>query len=134
MRFFKSATAFALIALLLFSFGMVAYADDDGAEKLTRMNYIISHSSSITHGTLSSTMKAEAKGNSQVTKIKIKMELQKESGGSYTTVQTWEETFNSRTASKTVSKATSPFSTYRLKTTITAYAGSNTETIYLYAY
>ena len=77
MRFLKSVVAFALIALLLFSLGVIAYADDNSPEKPTRLNYIIFHSSSITHGTLSSTMKAEAKGNTQVTKIKIKMELQK---------------------------------------------------------
>jgi len=134
MRFLKSVAAFALIALLLFSLGVIAYADDNNPEELTRLNYITSYSSLITHGTFSSTMKAEAKGNTQVTKIKIKMELQKENSGTYSTVASWEETFYSNNAEKTVSKATSPFATYRLKTTITAYAGSNTETIYLYAY
>ena len=73
-------------------------------------------------------------GTSSVTKVKIKMELQKLSDGVYSTVETWEQTFNSKSASMEESKITNPLSTYRLKTTFTAYTSSTSETRVYYAY
>ena len=134
MRVKNAIIVTMLILTLLVTICVPANAEDVDEVVPSRLTYINTYSSSITHGTFSTTVKASVSGKSSVTKIKIKMELQKEKDGAYSTVKTWEETFYSRNAYKEESKATSPTATYRLKTTITVYAGSNSETIYTYAY
>ena len=134
MRTKNAVIVTILILTLLTVICLPANAEVADENVPSRYAYISSYYSSIVHGTLSTTVKASVSGKSNVTKIKIKMELQKEKDGSYSTVKTWEETFYSRSAYKEESKATSPTATYRLKTTITVYAGSNSETIYTYAY
>ncbi|MBR4726586.1 MAG: hypothetical protein IK080_01720 [Clostridia bacterium] len=91
-------------------------------------------SAEINVGTLSASVKATIKGESNVTSVKIQLELQKLSGGSYSTVKTWSETFSGRSGALEKSRVTSPFSTYRLKATVTAYASGTSESRTLYAY
>lgn len=99
-----------------------------------RSTYINSIDARINVGTLNTTVKGQIQGTTNVTRITIKLELQKKSSGSYSTIKTWEETFYTDAASKTESKITSPFSTYRLKATFTVYTSTNSETRVLYAY
>ena len=132
MRIKASAVlALLLVGVLLFSICAYANYENDGNEKY---NYISSCSGSISQGTLSTKVKATVEGNSLVTSVKIKMELQKLSGGDYSTVETWEQTFSGRSGSMEESKLTSPLSSYRLKATVTAYSGSNSESDTLYRY
>ena len=91
-------------------------------------------SAEINVGTLSASVKATIKGESNVTSVKIQLELQKLSGGSYSMVKTWSETFSGRSGALEKSRVTSPFSTYRLKATVTAYASGTSESRTLYAY
>lgn len=96
--------------------------------------YIRSADASIDVGMLSTTVTGQVSGTSVVTSVKIKLELQKKSGNTYSTIKTWEETFNARSATKTESKLTSPLSTYRLKATFTVYTSTSSETKVMYAY
>ena len=75
------------------------------------------------------TVTASARGNNTVTKITTKMELQKKSGSSYSTVKTWSSTVNSSSASLKKTAIVSNSATYRVKTTFTVYTGSTSETI-----
>lgn len=100
----------------------------------TRYNYISNFNGSINHGILNTTVKTNVTGKSSVTKVKIKMELQKLSDGSYSTIETWEQTFYNNYGAMEESKLTNPLSTYRLKSTVTAYSGSNSESETFYEY
>lgn len=62
--------------------------------------------------------------------IKIVMELQKKSGSSYSTVETWTGSTTSTGYSMSKSKTINRLSTYRLKATITV--GSETIIVYRY--
>lgn len=120
-----------LVVSLLFSIcGIAVYSFDNNV----RMTYIDSYYGNINQGLLSTKVKASISGSSSVTSVKIKMELQKLSGGAYSTVATWEQTFSGRSGSMEESKLTSSLSTYRLKATVTAYSGSNSESKEFYAY
>ncbi len=63
--------------------------------------------------------------------LTITMELQKESGGAYSTVKTWTATGTGLTLSSSESRLINVLSTYRLKTTFTA--GSESVVQYRYA-
>lgn len=104
---------------------------DTSSEKMT---YIDSYSGEIDHGVLTTKVRAKIIGKSSVTSVKIKMELQKLTSGNYSTIETWEQTVNSSVGSMEESKITNPLSTYRLKATVTAYSGSNSESKTFYAY
>lgn len=108
-----------------------AVTSPDNQPKYT---YFDGLNASITIGTISTTVFGQVTGVSSVKKVTIKLELQKLSDGVYSTIKSWEETFNARNASKTESKLTSPLSTYRLKATFTVYTSSSSETKTLYAY
>ncbi len=121
-----------LVCFILFSTcGLSGYVINDDSSKFT---YIASYDGEINHGLLSTNVKASIEGKSTVTSVKIKMELQKLSDGSYSTIETWEQTFSGRSGSMDESKLTSPLNTYRLKATVTAYSGSNSESKEFYAY
>lgn len=62
--------------------------------------------------------------------IKIVMELQKKSGSSYSTIETWTGSTTSTGYSMSKSKTINRLSTYRLKATITV--GSETIIVYRY--
>lgn len=121
-----------VIAFSIFS--IIGIADNDFEKSDVRLTYIEDYRGSISKGLLSTTVSADITGKTGVTKVKIKMELQKLSDGSYSTIETWEQIFNSNTGSMSESKLTNPFSTYRLKATVTAYSGSNSESKTFYAY
>lgn len=103
--------------------------DKVSGEKLT---YINGCQGQIVKKTLSTNVLATINGKPNVTSVKIKMELQKLTSGSYSTIETWEQTFSGKYGSMEKTKATNPFSTYRLKATFTAYCGSASETIVCY--
>ena len=125
----------ALVVIIVISmFSPLCSAENQNKENEARLTYIINCSGNIDHGALSTTVKTKISGNSSVTSVKIKMELQKLSSGTYSTVETWEQTFSGNEGIMEESKVTNPFSTYRLKATFTAYSGSQSETKVVYAY
>lgn len=79
-------------------------------------------------------MYASINGTPNVTKVNIKLELQKKKEGEYSTIDTWEKTYNSTVGKFSKSKAISPLGEYRLKATVTAYVGSKSESITFYRY
>ncbi len=129
----KTSAVLALILACILLFSVCSYADS-GDNYNDRFSYISSCEGSISQGTLSTKVTASIEGNSMVSSVKIKMELQKLSSGNYSTIETWEQTFSGRNGSMEESKLTSPLSTYRLKATVTAYSGSNSESETFYAY
>ncbi len=123
-----------VVALLSSCFSLIGNAENEYEKNLERLTYIDGYNGSIHKGLLSTTVSADITGKSTVTSVKIKMELQKLSDGSYSTIETWEQTFSGRSGSMEESKVTNPFSTYRLKATVTAYSGSNSESQTFYEY
>lgn len=121
-----------IIAVICSSFALISYANNEFKESGEKLTYIDSYKGDIDHGILTTTVTAKIVGKSTVTSVKIKMELQKLSSGSYSTIETWEQTFYDSYGSMEKSKLTNPISTYRLKVTFTAYSGSNSETKTLY--
>lgn len=124
----------AVILLAIMLFNTVAFAAIKEPDATPQMTYIMSTSLSLDKGVLSTTVSSYIKCTDSVTSVKIKMELQKLSSGTYSTIQTWEQTFSGREALMEKNKLTSLTNTYRLKTTFTAYSGSSSETKTAYAY
>ncbi len=122
------------VVLVISCFSLIVKAEAEYEKTLERLTYIDSYRGNINKGLLSTTVSAEIIGKSSVTRVKIKMELQKQSSGSYSTIETWEQTFYSNEGSMSESKTTNPLSTYRLKATVTAYSGANSESKTFYAY
>ena len=133
MKLKKVLGAIVLAFILLVTLSVTVFANGTGKEEPLRYTYIAVLNYGIDQGTVSTSVTSNITGSSSVKRVKIKMELQKLSNGSYSTVQTWEETFDSRNASMDESKLTSPLSTYRLKVTFTAYTASDSETVVKYA-
>lgn len=125
-------TAISLIITLIIPF--FALASDSEKEVQPKTTYISTYGAVIAHGAVTTTVSADMTGTSSVTKVKIKMELQKLSSGSYSTVETWSQTFTGRSGIMEETKITNPFSTYRLKATFTAYTSSTSETRTAYVY
>ena len=128
---------FALLLAMIFAlqpFCLMAAAEETPQLEGERAVLISRADARIEQGALSTTVFATVEGISGVTSVKIQLELQKLSGGSYSTVKTWSETFSGRSGSLEKSKLTSPLSTYRLKATVTAYASSSSESKTIYAY
>ncbi len=130
----KVTIVLSVILVVSFMFATCGFAINADEESRPRMTYIDSCSGDINQGVLSTTVTASITGKSSVTSVKIKMELQKLSSGNYSTVETWEQTFSGSYGSMEESKLTSPLNTYRLKATVTAYSGSNSESKEIYAY
>lgn len=130
----KTIKVSAITLIITFLFSFFAFASDSEKEPQPKTTYISTYTATIDHGTISTTVASEMSGTSSVTKVKIKMELQKLSDGVYSTVETWEQTFNARRGIMEESKVTNPFGTYRLKCTFTAYTSSTSETRTYYAY
>lgn len=132
---FKRISAVVLIlALIAVLCSISCSADDayrDGGEKLT---YISDCQGQLVKKTFSTNVSASINGYQNVTSVKIKMELQKLTSGSYSTIETWEQAFSGRYGAMEKTKTTSPLSTYRLKATFTAYCGTASETKVLYVY
>jgi hypothetical protein len=130
----KITMVISLALILMVVFSAYSFGESVLDQPGEKMTYIDSYSGDIIHGTLSTTVKAGINGKTSVTSVKIKMELQKLSSGDYSTIETWEQTFSGRNGSMEESKITSPLNTYRLKATVTAYSGSNSESKTFYAY
>lgn len=143
----KKLVSLALAAVLLVTMSFMQTASAVGKEKskttvaqtvsgsispqMTYINYcLVGFDVSLLSADVAGTIQAY----SGVTSVKIKLELQKLSSGVYSTVKTWEETTPGTFGNLEGSAVISPFSTYRLKATFTAYAGSNSETAVYYEY
>lgn len=101
-----------------------APADDEIIERYTVID-VCSYSVKISGITATCKSSLTAKYS---TSLYIKMELQKYSSGSYSTVKTWTTSKTGTTTSLSGTKAVNPLSTYRLKVTFTA--GGETITRY----
>ncbi len=130
---FCATAAIVLVFLMVLSTAVLAVNtnQNDESEKTT---YISQTAGTIEHGAISTTVYGKITGNPSVTSVKIKLELQKLTDGTYSTVETWEQVFSGRTGSLEKSKLTNPFGDYRLKAVFTAYANSSSETITSYYY
>jgi hypothetical protein len=130
---FKKIISLVLVVVLFaLLFTMSCSAGKVSKEYDAKFTYIATCGGSIDHGTFSTTVTAKITGKASVTSVKIKMELQKLSSGTYSTIKTWEETFSGNVGSMEESKVTNALSTYRLKATFTAYSGSASETKTVY--
>lgn len=123
----KILSVFACVTIIMSLFSTFSFSVQDCKETGEKYTYIDVYRGEIDHGMLITTMAVKVTGKSSVTSVKIKMELQKLSSGSYSTIETWEQTFSGRTGTLEAEKLTNPLSTYRLKATVTAYAGSASE-------
>ena len=124
-----------LLLAMLFAlqpFSVLAAVEKSQQPEDVRAVLINSADARIDHGTVTTTVFAAVEGISSVTSVKIQLELQKLSGGSYSTVKTWSETFSGRSGALEKSRVINPFSTYRLKATVTAYASGTSESRTLY--
>ena len=73
------------------------------------------------------TVGTEITGNSEVTSIKSKIELQKYKDKGWTTIKTWNESSTSRKLRFSDTYYVSGGYSYRVKSTVTAYSGQNSE-------
>lgn len=128
----KLCSVFLVMVLIFSMTSICSFAENDVKIVESKTTYIDSTYGNIEHGVLKTTVSAKMTASSVATSVKIKMELQKLSSGSYSTVETWEQTFSGKSATMEESKITNPLSTYRLKATFTAYSGSASETKILY--
>ena len=118
--------------LMAFSAGTVAFAETDDStdtEIVYRYSTISTNSSKLTISGITATCSATLTAQYSTT-LKIKMELQKKSSGSYSTIQTWSSSRTGTMLSFSKSRTINPLSTYRLKTTFTA--GNETVVVFKY--
>ena len=94
----------AVVATILaFScFSMIGKAANEYEKNLERLTYIDNYGGNISKGLLSTTVSADITGKTGVTKVKIKMELQKLSDGNYSTIETWEQNILLRSVCNTL--------------------------------
>lgn len=131
----KTVLSVLLALVLVLSLTVTAFAaviDDNVAHPNytyiggTRSTFEVNTFSCICYGSV------ECKAN--VVKAKVKLQLQKDVDGVWTTVETWEETVNGASCALEETASISPFSTYRLKATFTAYTSTDSESTTRYAY
>ena len=112
-----------IMALLMtFSAGTVALAEtDDSSDNEIVYRFTTIGSTAVGFSISGLTASCSAKLSSKYsTSLYIKMELQKKSGGSYSTVKTWTKSYNGTGTTLNGSKVINPLSTYRLKVTFKA--------------
>ncbi len=109
-----------------------AVAEDDLVAPCA--TYIGSTDTTFSVNTFSCGATGEICGRNGAIKVNIKLQLQKENDGVWTTVKTWEKTFDSYSGALEGTATISPFSTYRLKATYTAYTSSDSESFTVYRY
>ena len=122
-----------IMALLMaLSAGTVVYAEtDDSSDTEIVYRYSTIGSTGILLEISGLTATCGATLSAQYsTSLKIKMELQKKSGDTYSTVKTWTKSATGTGTTLSGSKIINPLSTYRLKVTYTA--GSEKVTRYKY--
>lgn len=71
--------------------------------------------------------------SSYATKAKVVAELQEKRGSSWTTIATWNDTQNSYRASVSKTRSVTTGKTYRVKATVTAWQGAQSETKTVYS-
>ena len=121
-----------LALLMALSFGSVALADSGNASD-DEIDYRYSTIGTTAVGFDINGLTAECSAiltAQYSTSLKIKMELQKKSSGTYSTIKTWNKTATGVSTGVEGTKIINPLSTYRLKVTFTA--GSETITRYKY--
>ncbi len=118
--------------LIALSASTVAFAEtDDSSDSEIELRYSTIGSTSVSFRISGITAKCAATLGAQYsTSLKIKMELQKKSSGTYSTVKTWTKSATGTGTGLEGTKTINPLSTYRLKTTFTA--GSETAVFYKY--
>lgn len=99
-----------------------------------RMTYISEAGLSFAPATFSCDIVGDILGYDNVTKVYIKLELQKKVDGLYTTVSQWSDQANGNYLVLSAEDSINPLKTYRVKATFTAYSGSQSETKVLYKY
>ena len=121
-----------LALLMALSIGTIAFAEtDDSSENETNYRFSTIGSTATSFHISGLTANCAAQMTAKYsTSLKIKMELQKKSSGSYSTVKTWSKSATGIGISLEGSKIINPLSTYRLKVTYTA--GSETYVAYKY--
>lgn len=131
-KYIVKALSVLMAMLMVLSVGTVASAETDTSsdtEIVYRYSIIgttgISFSISGVKASCGATLSAQYS-----TSLKINMELQKKSNGSYSTVKTWTKNDTGTGTGISGSKVINPLSTYRLKVTYTA--GIETVTRYKY--
>ncbi len=75
------------------------------------------------------TVETYLSGNSKVTSTKATIRLQQYKGGNWTTIKTWNERNNSRILDFDDTYTVSSGYEYRVQSTVTAYSGSQSESI-----
>ncbi len=131
----KSILSLILALVLISTLAITVYAAElSTSQPQPRYNYIGSYSGTFDVHVFSCDCGATISGMGGVTKVKIKMQLQKENDGVWSTVETWEKSANSSVTSLSGSASISPLSNYRLKTTLTAYTATDSETLVYYKY
>ena len=118
--------------IMALSFGSVAFAESgDATDDEINYRYSTIGATAVGFDINGLTAECSAMLNAKYsTSLHIKMELQKKSSGSYSTVKTWTKSATGVTTTLEGSKIINPLSTYRLKVTFTA--GSETITRYKY--
>lgn len=131
----KSVISILLALVMVFTVAITAFAaiaDDNLVSPC--YTYIGDTDTTFTVNTFSCTCTGDITGLPSVTKVNVKLQLQKENDGVWSTVETWEKTSNTNSAILEGSATISPFSNYRLKAVYTAYTSSDSETLVAYRY
>ena len=122
-----------IMALVMaLSAGTVAFADTDDSsdtEIVYRFSVIGTNSANFTISGITASCSARLTAQYS-TSLKITMDLQKKSSGTYSTVKTWTKSANGTATGLSGSKTINPLSTYRLK--VTFKAGNETFVTYKY--
>ena len=120
-----------LALLMALSIGTAAFAEPDDSSDIENTRFSVINSTATTFSISGLTANCSGQLTAKYsTSLKIKMELQKLSSGSYSTVKTWNKSVTGISTGISGSKVINPLSTYRLKVTYTA--GSETHVTYKY--
>lgn len=131
----KTVISILLALVMVFTVAITAFAAiADNNVAVPYYTYIGTTATSFTVNTFSCDATGSMCGMAGVTKVNIKLQLQKEKDGVWSTVETWEKTVNGVSAALAGSANISPFSNYRLKATYTAYTASDSEFLVAYRY
>ncbi len=131
----KGFVSLVLALVMIFTLAITAFAVTDSDNQIMpRYTYVSGASAQLDMHTFSCDVTGNVTGIAGCNKTHVKLQLQKENDGVWSTVETWEKTSNTRSCTLGASKTVSPLSNYRLKATLTAYYGSDSETLTYYRY
>lgn len=131
MKKIISSLITVVLLVTVMSTGLCANAaviDDSNSNVMPCYTYTLKHSSVIVLNGSTATCESSVSGYSSVTKITIKMTLQKKTVLWWSEVTSWSTTVNSDYASLIKTKSLEK-GTYRIKMSATVYSGSNSEEI-----